>query len=754
MYTRPDLAREPHLDSDAAPKASNRSTTSAPPGAGVKREALLVLLVVAVAFVGFGFLLEAGKMPFSKHSDLVATHLSLKYAAWQGLESGEGLPLWRRDMISGGPALTHPQAVYLHPLQWPYLFMHPAHASGLSYWLHFLCMGLSMLVLGSVLGLSPFARMFVAIAGMFSFKGIAIAHAGWLPVLPGYVSAPLLIAGVLRVMERRDLLGLALLAAAGSLALLSGHLQIPYYLVLFLAAYLSWWGIQRVRASAVREAVIGFALAAGAACVALATAGYVLLPFAYELDLLARSTGDYGFLQSEGAYAPHKLLTFFAPEALGTPLDDSYPDVSLWEDVAYFGALPQLLALFAAFAAWKRRHAPFLVVSFVLSIVLVFDSFLLRALFDWAPGFSLFRHPGRFLFLTTLFGVALSGMGVDALIERFTAGNGDAKPSRIPAIVAGILFAVTMYEGATLARRYLATAPIEQVVPTKTGFADFFAGDDEIYRVAPLQRAAIHYGWAAFYDLEFPTGFEPHNYSHYQQYMNLLVSGRVVEPEPIVWMDLPRIRRWDLLEAMGVRYLVSTREVAKLREGVSLRSRLPDQPAFAFYEGMGTATLFIYEVAGARDRGVWAREVVSVADGAEAFRALANHDVGRTTVVEVGAGPALQVPIPDAGDTLALASLGTQSIEFDAVSAAGGFAVVSEVWHPGWSAGLDGEPTRVLRTNGAFLGVEVPPGSHTLSLSFSPPGFGPGWTLTLGGAGVLLILGVLCVFSLRARASQ
>jgi len=742
------------LNLDEAPTAANASATETSPGVRAVREASLASFVLVVALIGFGFLLEPGMVPYSKHSDLIAEHLPLKYAAYQALEAREGLPHWRRDMLSGGPALTNPQAVYLHPLQWPFLVMHPLAASGLSYWLHFLCMGLSMLVLGAVLGLSPFARAFIAVAGMFCFKGIAIAYAGWLPVMPGFVCAPLLIAGVLRALDRPDIGATLLLASAGCLVLLSGHLQIPYYLVLFLGVYFCWALGRQARsggpAQARRSGAVGFA----AAAIGLASAAYVFLPFLEEIGLIARTTSDFAFLQSEGAFAPRKLLTFLHPEWFGSPLDDSYEDISLWEDVAYFGVIPQLLALLGGYAAWRRRHGAFLVAGVVFSIAFSFDSFLLSALYEWVPGFSLFRHPARFLFLTTLFGIALSGFGVDALIERFEQTKAAAAPSRLPALVAGVLFAVTLYEGATTARRYLTTLPADRVVPPATGFGDFFAAEAGPYRVAPLQRGAINYAWAAFYDLELVTGFEPHNYRHYQQYMNLLATGQVVEPTATVWMDLPQIRRWDLLEAMGVRFLVSAEALPSPPPSLALRETLPEQPVFVFYDGLGTATLYVYEVVGARPRGFFANEIVAVGDGEAAFRALSQRNLRRKTVVEMEPARAARIPAPGNGDLLRVTGYGAASVNFEADSRQGGLAVVSEVWHPGWRAHLDGEPVEVLRANGAFLAVEVPPGNHTLSLVFEPPGLSPGWGLTSGAALVLLLLGGWRVLKPRSAARK
>jgi hypothetical protein len=52
--------------------------------------------------------------------------------------------------------------------------------------------------------------------------------------------------------------------------------------------------------------------------------------------------------------------------------------------------------------------------------------------------------------------------------------------------------------------------------------------------------------------------------------------------------------------------------------------------------------------------------------------------------------------------------------------------VISESYHRGWRAWLDGRTTAVFRVNGDFLGCLVPPGSHRVRLRFQP------WSETAG----------------------
>jgi hypothetical protein len=57
--------------------------------------------------------------------------------------------------------------------------------------------------------------------------------------------------------------------------------------------------------------------------------------------------------------------------------------------------------------------------------------------------------------------------------------------------------------------------------------------------------------------------------------------------------------------------------------------------------------------------------------------------------------------------------------------------VLSHDWEAGWHATVDGQPVKVLRTNGLVLGVPVPAGHHVVRVGFRPPGLVAGALITL-----------------------
>jgi hypothetical protein len=77
------------------------------------------------------------------------------------------------------------------------------------------------------------------------------------------------------------------------------------------------------------------------------------------------------------------------------------------------------------------------------------------------------------------------------------------------------------------------------------------------------------------------------------------------------------------------------------------------------------------------------------------------------------------------------------------------FLVISEVWHPGWRAALDGVTQRLHRTNLALMGTWVPAGKHRLVLRFRPLYWIPGLTVSLGSGVVFLGLAVVAFVGRR-----
>jgi hypothetical protein len=81
--------------------------------------------------------------------------------------------------------------------------------------------------------------------------------------------------------------------------------------------------------------------------------------------------------------------------------------------------------------------------------------------------------------------------------------------------------------------------------------------------------------------------------------------------------------------------------------------------------------------------------------------------------------------------------------------------VVSESYHSGWRARVDGTDAPVVRAYGDYLGVVVGPGTQEVALRFEPASFTRGVRISALGAGLTLLWLAVSIGRVRAfRASR
>jgi hypothetical protein len=704
-----------------------------------------IMLIVLLAFAGYGFICRSGEMPYSVHSDIVAEHLGTKTVLYRAWTERGAVPFWRSDQFSGYTALTNPQSLYTFPLHFLFYFMRPENAIGWTLWLQFVVAALGFYLVGAVLDLGRWARLLMAVAALFSFKLVIAAYAGWLPIIPGIITFSLFFAAVFFLVKRPGWRSTLAIAAAGTLCLHTGHLQFFYYAALFSFAYLAVELVKRLRAGQRRAArSIVVSLLCGTA-IAVGCSAYLYIPLLAEIPLISRGKATYDFFLANHAFTPRHLLTFLYPEAMGNPLDGSYAGIELWEDVGYFGIVPLLLAVLGAVWGWRRPTTRFLAFSFLAAVVMAMDTPLLRLLYAAVPGFHLFRCPSRFLFLSAFFGITLAGIGLDELIIRLRGKH--HRSSVVFSLVLGLLLVVIL-EGIFYARRYLGTVPRGQVVP-ESEYGRFLASDTALYRIAPTMRYSVNYGWAAPMGLQMVTGYDSFNFRHYQEYFDILRVGTISKGGARVWADLSSIARWDLLDALNVKYIVSAAPMDLPGERFQKAAHWDNQPIFVFYRGMARGPIYLYENKKFLQRAFWVGEVVAVSDEREMVARMNLEELTRVGVIIDRAGGRFpcagssedRVEVLEASDGYLALRIKNRSRRF---------LVISEIWHPGWRAFLDENEIHLFQTDLALLGAWIPPGEHRLVLRFRPLY----WSLALGisvlsGGIFLLLLVGLCIGMFR-----
>ncbi|MBE7551964.1 MAG: YfhO family protein [Anaerolineales bacterium] len=368
------------------------------------------------------------------------------HLAKMSLLAGEW-PLWDPLLGNGAPLLANLQTAVFYPFNLLYLVLPIEHGLTLSIILHLALAGLLMYFYTRHLGLQPFAATLSAVTYMLS--GYIVGRSQFVVMVNTAAWFPLLLLLSDRLATRRnpgDVLGLALVLAV---QLLAGHAQLWFYGLWVIGPYIifrSWSGManRRTRRASVASdnaphlpyaplvyPLLGFSLAV---TLAVLLAAVQLLPTAEFMTQSPRSSGAERIFALTYSFWPWRLLTLLAPTFFGHPATGDYWGyANYWEDHAYLGILPFLLALVAVGnyglrRAWGPvrteepmtgrawRVVPFFAALAPISLILAlgWNTPVYLWLFNFVPGFGFFQAPARLLIWYTLAMAVLAGIGAQS----------------------------------------------------------------------------------------------------------------------------------------------------------------------------------------------------------------------------------------------------------------------------------------------------------------------------------------------------
>ena len=556
-----------------------------------------------------------------------------------------------------------------------------------------------------------------------------------------------------------------------AIQVLSGFPQSAYICALAYGAFALYraWLVRTETnaATAVRRLVpLGAAVALGGAAGAV-----VLLPLS-ALGAVSDRAEALGYeWATRLAYWVPNAQTFLVPYIHGDISDNSYVGPPFfWEDYGYLGVLTLLLALYGAY---RERRRP--IVLFAIGMTLVAYLFVLgqatpvyHAAYLLIPGLKMFRFPTRFLIVVELGLALLAAFGLTRL--RADLARRWPAPSRVPALIAGALCAVTALDlfvhqprqnPMVPADAWLAPPPSVDLVRRGTPQPRTFTPRHRDVHRNTFQLAR---GWAdvrPYYELRdvlapnlggglwnIPSGdcyvgVSPRwfvdvwgDHNRELSLMAMLaandINGGLLRVRP----SLPSI-----LAAYGVTHMLSSYPV----EG----ARLP-------FEGR-SGSAYVYRVEGAaRVRVVPVGRRVTDAEAA-ALLLEPGFDAARTVLLhdapaDIGplAGAAAASAAADGGRA-AIAGETHDTLTIEAAAPADAFLLLADTFYPGWSAEIDGRPVPIFRANLSVRAIQLPRGTHTVRFKYEMPGLSRG--LTVSGAALLLLLAWTAAAILRGRVS-
>jgi hypothetical protein len=735
-------------------------------------------------------------------------------------------PLWNPYLGAGAPLAANLQIAAFYPPNLLFLLMPVEQAFAWELALHVALAGLCAYYLGRTLGLSSFGAL---VSGLiYGCGGYLVAHwvfpsmvyaAAWLPLMLGLTER--LIRCTMpntehRVGIRYWILDIALLALSVALQFLAGHAQTSFYSLLIVTAFAIWritfralrltpLPVHRTRYVAGRAGYAVLALLWGVALTAIQ-----LLPTA-ELAAHSQRAGtltDLTFAY-ELSFWPWRLISLLAPDFFGNPAHNEYWAYgTYWEEAAYVGVLPLMLAL-AAIAGWLRKRktkepgllplVPFFTLLSTFSLLLALGNYtpLYPILFRYVPGFGFFQAPARLVIGYALGMAVLAGIGADTLRPtsrtrtalriaviaglgigiagafarlalpevRASFGESMIRLGLTLALAAGLL----LLKGRRLRGSRWQALVIALVATDLLAFGWGLAPgtDPSVYRTPVASAEFLH---------AQPPGrlfvAEPYAQDTYDRYVALSAFGSAepsflqglresLHPNLNAVHHLPGVGNYDPL-TVGL-----YRDLYELLQGEPGAPLALDEirPVLNLFGGRYLITDDELELPLLYDAGphIYANEealpaafVVHrarvVEDGKAQLEALLDPSFDpHSEVLLSQPPPAGFLPVEEerGEEQPTISRQGPNRVVVEVHMAEPGYLVLNDTYYPGWRATVDGQRVEILAANHAFRAAQLDTGEHTVVFEYAPASFRLGAWITAGTA--LLLAAALIGGALRGR---
>ncbi|MGD0002761.1 MAG: YfhO family protein [Anaerolineaceae bacterium] len=724
-----------------------------------------------------------------------------RYFVWENIQKGI-LPFWNPLNGMGAPLLANYQLALFYPPGW--LVYLSAAIGGITWiaWshtllvvLHLIWAGLGMTRLAKKIGMQPLAQCLCGLS--FSLTGYFVARGGffsmiwagaWIPWVFRYTSDISLPVRGVRLAGKPKNFHLPLVIAV-TFQLLAGHAQLCWY-TLTLAAI--WVVIGGWVNSGFSHACLALAKFALAVVVAALISSIQLLPtFEYLLQSQRSSAVSFDAAMTY-SFWPWRLLSLFAPDFFGNPGSGNYWGyASFWEDAAYIGLIPVLLAISTFSVLFEKKRGGqqqdnfrplivFLWSSAVLGILLAFgkNTPLFPFLYRYIPSFNMFQAPSRFMIWFVLAFCILAGIGVERWhtptgrgLYWFRLATAGTAAVTIGAILAGWLIKGDIHFS------FIRAAALAGIWGLGGGVLTLLKTPVEKIGKRPIWEAAvvlwigldlISAGWNL--NPSLPASFYQNSVS-----VNISISQQVagqrvyLNPNDEYLLKFNRFFRFDeypLIEDASHLSFVMLPNL-NLAEGISSANNfdplvparyekwmenlavLADNQVLPWLSLMDVSTVERLDINNplgvsfnswaTSNQYYWTNCALFVSNAEESWTTLVD-ELARLPEGQLFNKVVLEdsrkqdTPCGQASYALINQTQNSSGvIRLHVSSEQNGYLVAANTWYPGWIVQIDGQQTSLLRANYLFQAVQIPAGIHQVDFIYKPLAFYAGVCLSLLG---------------------
>lgn len=756
--------------------------------------------------------LTGGKILSAADGDIAYYWLWQRYFLLNTLRDG-AVPAWNPYIMAGTPFLGSLQSAVLYPLNALLFFVSVPTALNIQLVLHWWLSLVGWHLLGRRLGWRTSSC--VATSVVASFSGWVVLHfwQGHLPFILEMAATPWLL-WVWIGWKRKILSHVSFLLWTSAIVAVQfsvGHPQIVYFSLLVLAWVELWWFLScdfKKAGQGVRAILL---LAAGVALGSAIVAVQAIPTLLYMRETV-RGIGvipeTYYTVQS---MPWSNLFALIAPWVWGGWPDRSpyVGNESMWEVVGFVGATSFAIAfMFFSKPRMLSRFQWALSSLFILGLILSLGEYsgaysLLRRII---PGLSLFRNPGRNLYLATIAVALLTGEGLERLrllassqravflsmLSRCWVALAICVASYLIVFSDGIrspIFMNLLIERTS--RDYVADLSRESVTQLFQNFQVNLLGAGLMAALAlglisrllwQKYSGVASWGLVALLSFELTQFARPYMVSFYPEMhewparvRNFLADNgaRYRVSSVRTPADLDQGMRWKIRHVWGYEPTVSYRYAACLAVSQGRPPGFPEAwlnvskitplinalgvkyliaPPRANLSQIGwkqvldTIECSVQENEHALPRG-YLVEQAKILSADEAVKFVNSEDFTPTSTVVLEREQIRELPSAVTLTKKAVKILEDIPGKFVAeVECDGhGWFVLMEQFLPGWKAKLDGKPVPIYRANACGMALQVPGGKHVISCHYAAPGVKVGIIVSVFGLFAYAILTWLAV---------
>ena len=501
-----------------------------------------------------------------------------------------------------------------------------------------------------------------------------------------------------------------------------------------------------------------------------------------EIDIIGAGRGSLHPALGLTFFAPDlfgskgSMLDYWGPPSFNWQGTDLFIAQNMGQ--LYLGAIPALLILLGlGSGALFKREIVFFTAAFGVMILYALGWF--TPFFTFAhvflPGVSFYRRPADAVFLIGFLGAILAGYSAHLLLSdrlshrQIAIGAATASAVVVAALLIGLAIALRMDHLGSAARPLLIAAGLFAIGaavladavwlnPIRPALAGAmligFTVADLAYSNGPgsatalppsaydvlepatknetiailkrktaeglsatrrdrVELAGLGFAWpnaSITHRLENTLGYNPVRLQLYSQATG--AEDTVGLPQQRKFSPMFPSYRSQLADLLGLRYIATSVPLAKLDPS----AQPADFPLVAL-----TADGFIYENLRAFPRTLFATSAAP-AD----FETILNtgtwpdEDLHATVLLSPDDDTGSGLVATRGHGTVGIVKYANTEVEIEANSDRGGYVVLNDLWHPWWTATLDGEAVPILRANVLFRAVRVGKGRHTVRFTFAP----------------------------------